>query len=57
MNDLSKDILITALFLIGLTGFISGEFIISSTLFAAAAIASNVCVKHKCAKTGQLSWD
>ena len=57
MNDLSKDILITVLFLIGLTGFISGEFIISSTLFAAAAIASNVCVKHKCAKTGQLSWD
>jgi CheY-specific phosphatase CheX len=57
MNDLSKDILITVLFLIGLTGFISGVFIISSTLFAAAAIASNVCVKHKCAKTGQLSWD
>ena len=57
MNDLSKDILITALFLIGLTGFISGEFIISSTLFAAATIASNVSVKHKRAKTGQLSWD
>ena len=57
MNDLSKDILITVLFLIGLTGFISGEFIISSTLFAAAAIASNVSVKHNRAKTGQLSWD
>ena len=57
MNDLSKDILITVLFLIGLTGFISGEFIISSTLFAAAAIASNVSVKHKRAKPGQLSWD
>ena len=57
MNDLSKDILITVLFLIGLTGFISGEFIISSTLFAAAAIAGNVSVKHKRAKTGQLSWD
>lgn len=57
MNDLSKDILITVLFLIGLTGFISGEFIISSTLFAAAAIASNLSVKHKRAKTGQLSWN
>jgi hypothetical protein len=33
MSDLSKDILIAMLFLTGLVGFISGEFIISSTLF------------------------
>jgi CheY-specific phosphatase CheX len=53
----SETLVITILFLIGLTGFISGEFIISSTLFAAAAIASNISVKHKRIKTGQLSWD
>jgi hypothetical protein len=42
MNDLYKDIAIGAVFLLGLIGFISGEFIISSTLFAAATIGSNI---------------
>ena len=42
MSDLQKDILIGILVITGLIGFISGEFIISSTLFAAAAIASNL---------------
>lgn len=42
MNDLQKDILTAAMFITGLVGFISGEFIISSTLFASAAIASNI---------------
>ena len=41
MSDLSKDILIAMLFLTGLVGFISGEFIISSTLFATTAVAGN----------------
>lgn len=40
MNDFYKDILIGTVFVLGLIGFISGEFIISSTLFAAAAISS-----------------
>lgn len=44
MNDLYKDILIGTVFSIGLVGFISGEFIISSTLFASAAIANNIKV-------------
>jgi CheY-specific phosphatase CheX len=57
MNDLYKDILIGTVFVIGLLGFISGEFIISSTLFASAAIASNVKVNSKRSKAGQLSWD
>jgi hypothetical protein len=47
MNDFQKDILIGAVFLTGLLGFISGEFIISSALFAVSAIASNVNLNLK----------
>lgn len=57
MNDLYKDIITGTIFITGLLGFISGEFIISSTLFAAAAIASNVNLNRKRGKSGQLSWD
>lgn len=42
MNDLYKDVLNGLVFMVGLLGFISGEFIISSALFATSAIASNV---------------
>ena len=37
MNDFYKDILTGVVFITGLIGFISGEFIISSSLFATAA--------------------
>ena len=57
MNDLYKDILIGTVFVTGLLGFISGEFIISSTLFASAAIASNIKGNGKRGKAGQFSWD
>ena len=52
MNDFYKDFLIRAVFVIGLIGFISGEFIISSTLFAAAAIASNIKSSRKQSNIG-----
>ena len=55
MNDLYKDILTGTLFVTGLIGFISGEFIISSTLFATAAVASNVNTNRKRGKVGHLS--
>ena len=55
MRDFYKDLLIGILFIIGLAGFISGEFIISSTLFAAAAVASNVNPKR--VKSGLFLWD
>ncbi|WAK01365.1 hypothetical protein [Methylobacter sp. YRD-M1] len=42
MNSFQKDILIGLIFITGILGFISGEFIISTVLFASAAIASNV---------------
>jgi CheY-specific phosphatase CheX len=57
MSDFYKDILTGTVFIIGLLGFISGEFIISSTLFAAAAIASNVNMNRKRGKVGQLSCE
>lgn len=55
MNDLYKDALTAVVFFIGLFGFVSGEFIISSTLFAAAAIASNVNMSRKRSRSGQVA--
>ena len=57
MNDFYKDILTGVVFITGLIGFISGEFIISSTLFASAAIASNVKQNRKLGNTGHLSCE
>ncbi|MDD5321099.1 MAG: hypothetical protein PHD43_10905 [Methylococcales bacterium] len=57
MNDFYKDILTGAIFVFGLIGFVSGEFIISSTLFATAAIASNVNLNRKRGNNGHLSCD
>ena len=42
MKSLYKDILTGVMFLMGLLGFVSGEFIVSSALFASAAIVSNL---------------
>ena len=55
MNDFYKDILTGTVFITGLLGFISGEFIISSALFATAAVASNVNINRKRGKSGQFS--
>ena len=57
MSQLTKDILIGILFITGLVGYISGEFIISSTLCLASAIASNVNVNRKRTKAGQFRWN
>ena len=53
MTDLQKDFLTGAIFLTGIVGFISGEFIISSTLFASAAIASSLNAGKKSTKAEQ----
>jgi hypothetical protein len=42
MRILYKDILIGLLFTAGIVGFISGEFIVSTVLFAGTAIFSNI---------------
>jgi hypothetical protein len=57
MSDLYKDILIGAVFITGLLGFFSGEYIISSTLFASAAIASNINLNRKKVRAEQFSCD
>ncbi|MGR9053713.1 MAG: hypothetical protein ACU84J_13795 [Gammaproteobacteria bacterium] len=54
MNDFVKDILIGAVFVIGLFGFFSGEYILSSALFAFAAIASNINANRKRARDGNV---
>jgi hypothetical protein len=41
MNLLYRDILIGLMFIFGIVGFISGQFIVSSVLFALATILSN----------------
>ena len=56
MSNLTKDILIAALFLVGITGFISGEFIISSAIFASAAIVSNIKTNNSDKKVDHLTW-
>lgn len=47
MSDFYKDIVIGVMFLIGLLGFLSGEYIVSSTLFAASAISSNIMLTRR----------
>jgi hypothetical protein len=41
-KNIQKDIFIGLLFIAGIFGFISGEFIISTVLFAMASIFSNM---------------
>ena len=47
MSDLRKDILIALMFIVGIFGFISGEFVVSTIMFATAAILSNIAVSRK----------
>jgi len=47
MTNLQKDVLNGLAFITGIIGFMSGEFIISSALFAATAVASNVNMNRK----------
>jgi hypothetical protein len=45
MNDFKKDILIGLMFIAGIGSFISGQFILSTVLFAVAAIYSNILMR------------
>jgi hypothetical protein len=47
MNDFQRDILIGLMFVAGIFGFISGEFIISTLLFASAAIFTNLAINRQ----------
>ena len=50
MSDFYKDILTGIMFITGLFGFLSGEFIISSALFASATVASNININRRLSK-------
>jgi hypothetical protein len=47
MTDLQRDILIGLIFSVGILGFLSGEFIVSTIMFATAAIFSNIVLNRK----------
>jgi CheY-specific phosphatase CheX len=47
MTSFKNDVIIGSLFMVGIFGFISGEFIVSTVLFAAAAIFSNMFLSRK----------
>jgi hypothetical protein len=47
MNEFQRDILIGLMFLTGIFGFISGEFVVSTVLFASAAIYSNIAITRQ----------
>ena len=55
MSDFYKDVLTGIVFMLGLLGFISGEFIISSAMFASSAVASNIRMTRKLAKADPVS--
>ncbi|NOS87771.1 MAG: hypothetical protein HOP34_04395 [Methylococcaceae bacterium] len=47
MKTFNKDIIIALMFIAGIWSFISGQFIISTVLFASAAIYSNIVTRAK----------
>jgi hypothetical protein len=47
MNDFRRDLLLGMMFICGIFGFISGEFVISTILFASAAIYSNIAIRKE----------
>lgn len=47
MSNFNKDIFIGVMFITGIWSFISGQFIISTVIFGAAAIYSNIVIRTK----------
>jgi len=47
MNDFKKDMLISLMFFAGIWSFISGQFILSTVLFASAAVYSNIVMQSQ----------
>jgi hypothetical protein len=47
MTDFQRDILIGLMFIVGILGFLSGEFIISTIMFGSAAIFSNILLSRR----------
>jgi hypothetical protein len=47
MNNFKRNIAIGLIFIVGIGSFISGQFILSTILFAGAAIYSNILKRAK----------
>lgn len=47
MKDFRRDVFIGLMFITGIFGFISGEFVISTLFFASAAIYSNIAMSQQ----------
>ncbi len=47
MSDFQRDVLIGVMFVGGIFGFISGEFVFSTLLFAIAAISSSISMSKQ----------
>lgn len=47
MSNLNKDISLGILFIIGIFGFMNGSFIVSTVVFATAAVFSNISFNSK----------
>ncbi|MFZ2405465.1 MAG: hypothetical protein ACXWT4_06325 [Methylobacter sp.] len=47
MTDFQRDILSGLMFIVGILGFISGEFIVSTIMFASAALFSNMILSRR----------
>jgi hypothetical protein len=47
MKNFNRDITITLLFIIGLWSFVSGQFVMSTLLFASSTIISNLISRAK----------
>jgi hypothetical protein len=47
MTDFQRDILIGLMFIVGILGFLSGEFIVSTIMFGSAAIFSNMVLSRR----------
>ncbi|MFA6053043.1 MAG: hypothetical protein WC762_10680 [Methylobacter sp.] len=45
MTSFTRDVFIGLMFILGIWGFISGMFVISTVLFASAAIFSNIAMR------------
>jgi hypothetical protein len=50
MTDFTKDIILGVLLIAGVLSFISGTFVISTMVFASAALLSNISMQPKLAE-------
>ena len=46
MKDMKRDVIISLMFLTGIFGFISGEFIFSTVIFAVASLYTNIAINR-----------